>query len=452
MNIKKTFLVLYDRENEVIATPLIEYFNKSVPDHYVVAFDDSIFDGTKKARARKNFSNFLQKNLTDVYKINEKIICDSAVKKALKYNGSKQDTTYEYKGLSRAILEKRYKRFINIYTRFLTDTVFCVSPRAAELALKVREFRKAEYKVFCYHTELSLNPRYIQPKADGFFVPNEKVKDSLIKLGIPAEIISVIGFPTLKNSGFDKEKAKEALGIKTDLPIILFSGGTYRYKSLKPYFAEFLNMTDKYALVVNTGASNSEKFRKIISEKTESLGSEKINKNNVYYFKNNEKNFDIRIADIAIINSDLSDIYKLLGDEIPTIVINPLFDRERDMINQFQLKQLLFYACYPYSAKEIIFSHFSGEDLNEHKQRLSLFKYSELLSEKALPKIDFEKEENIVLEGGTKLQKSTNAPEIEEKRKKESDISDFDENLDFTPLDDDDDFSEEENDDEEKDD
>lgn len=83
---------------------------------------------------------------------------------------------------------------------------------------------------------------YAGQKLERFYVASEDVRQDLIRHGIPSERITVTGLPVSKTiaraPAVDQTELKKKLGLKPDLPVLLFLGGARGDQDYAPILSE----------------------------------------------------------------------------------------------------------------------------------------------------------------------------------------------------------------------
>ena len=323
-----------------------------------------------------------------VYKLNDKIKASQAKRISRQANKklNREESAQPNKIIKYFNKRKLYK-MINIYNRFLTDIIFCVSDRATQMAVKVREILRADYKIYSYHSDLAINYGYVNPMVDGYYVGSEMVKAALLKYNIPENKIKVTNMPPFSLADVDKKSLKAEMGIDENMPVILISGGAYGYKHLVPHFKAVLSLSTTYKIIVNLGTGTAFLFKKAIREiKKYNKIYEKIkvfypykvrysspiplDESNIIYYRNKDTHINTSVADIVITTSSMNEIYKYLVAYIPTIAVSPFLYREKYMVNEMQLNKLLYYSSSGNFTLSLIKDKYNPINIDKHSIEL----------------------------------------------------------------------------------
>lgn len=145
------------------------------------------------------------------------------------------------------------RRVLNVFKRFEPVMVICTTPHSLELALKAKALYGRDVYVVGAVTDFALDPAFVHLDADGYFVENPEIKQTLVQHGVDVARISVIGMPSLKiDNGMTVDKKKQALGILDDLPVVVVYGGEYGTGTIKEDVEMLMRKKERFNLVIIT--------------------------------------------------------------------------------------------------------------------------------------------------------------------------------------------------------
>jgi len=131
--------------------------------------------------------------------------------------------------------------------------VLCSTPESFKMALDVKKTHNYDTKVVGTILSFGADVRYLDRRADGYFVLNEGVKKAFVKFGIDDERISIIGIPFKNDTSIDTQEIRELLDIKNDLPIVLLDCGTNGVSSMLDSYNKLVESSVQYNLLVLYG-------------------------------------------------------------------------------------------------------------------------------------------------------------------------------------------------------
>ena len=118
-----------------------------------------------------------------------------------------------------------YERLVR---EFEPDVILATQVTASEATNRLRArgiYRGAAATVL---TDLDAHPAWRADHIDTFFVPDEAVRDGLLRLGLPADRVEATGIPIdpAFEQPFDAEALKAKHGVRPGVPVVLMMGGS----------------------------------------------------------------------------------------------------------------------------------------------------------------------------------------------------------------------------------
>ena len=204
--------------------------------------------------------------LKEVGKVFDKIICGSYLFMARRaprlfgrmYRSSNKKNLFS--GLVPAITGQVSRRLMRCIRREQPDAIITTHPFAASMAAALREKGKIRIPVLSLITDDGTHRAYLaENRADGYIVATEDMIPELVAWGVPAEKGHPFGIP-VHQAFFEKisrQDARKALGLRADLPLVLFMAGSFGVSNILGIFRNLQELMGgdepKAQLVVITG-------------------------------------------------------------------------------------------------------------------------------------------------------------------------------------------------------
>lgn len=264
MNNRRCALILYSKgmqDSAALATA--EYLEKAYPKQvYACPISDDELTSWKYTRLRRKSYVVACRNFAFINKWTcgaKHILQNFRVKKTKRpYKEFKRPTDgaagWWYK------LGTKYRKVYNAVMRFEPDLVLCTTPELLEKALKAKHMLEQPHMSVCaLITDYQLDKLFINHKANGYFVQNINIKQSLETYGIEEEAIVVVGTPIISSVKAVHERANvlQEFELAQDRANIVIVGGRYGNSRIKEVFSKCLEVSDEYNIVLLTGGSES---------------------------------------------------------------------------------------------------------------------------------------------------------------------------------------------------
>ena len=154
---------------------------------------------------------------------------------------------------------EQYRRIRNILLRYTPEVVVCSTPKLLRDTAKACDKAKLKNIDICgLVTDYCLDARFVNYKANRYFVQNSDVKERLVSLGIDEKKIDVTGTPISNASKekFDRTQVLEELGIKNDRLNIAIVGGRYGQSAVRSVFTSLAELENDINIIVLSGGNN----------------------------------------------------------------------------------------------------------------------------------------------------------------------------------------------------
>ncbi|MEG0291924.1 MAG: glycosyltransferase [Anaerovoracaceae bacterium] len=188
-----------------------------------------------------------------------------------------------------------------------------------------KELSGNKVPLFTVITDISSKDEWIAPNTDRYFVATEKVKNGLVKKGIPSHIIQVSGIPV--RSVFSP-KRRDVNSIK-DKKEILIMGGGLGLMPIPESQLKALNCNGNFKTTIITG-SNAELHNKL-KNRYHNINVVGFVKNVDEYMKN---------ADLLVTKAGGICMFEAIRSELPMFVVEPFLAQEMANANFIKEKNI----------------------------------------------------------------------------------------------------------------
>jgi len=253
----KHVVVLYDEnKDEQVATALKAHIEREYDPCDVILVKSSSYTVSSIYKYKRLVNKFKARHLRKALSHSSKQAYKRDVKRIqelLRTNG------YSDVESKRKIIS--VYRIVNIIRRFEPLVILCTTPEALKLTLIGRTVLGQDFRAVGVITEFFLDPAFVRAGADGYLVENPDVKKHLMNSGVPEEKILVVGYPTLlQDVKKDVEIKRAALGLTSDLPLVVVNGGEYDTYTLKKDIIKLMGKKNDYYLMIITKDKKLRKF------------------------------------------------------------------------------------------------------------------------------------------------------------------------------------------------
>ncbi len=205
-----------------------------------------------------------------------------------------------------------YTRLIKFVDKFRPDAVIATH----FLAPNVITAHARHIPVYTVVTDYDVHPAWFNPAAKGYFVPIDEVKVQLARMGYPEDRIRVTGIPIHPIFSKPHGDARKALGLRSDLPVVLFMSGGFGVGDMETAVERLNRIEREYQLVVICG-KNEALRRKVARFKSA----------RVHGFVKNIQVF-MEASDLAITKAGGLTVSECLAKGAPMIIYSPIPGQE----------------------------------------------------------------------------------------------------------------------------
>ncbi|MDE6967480.1 MAG: glycosyltransferase, partial [Clostridia bacterium] len=154
---------------------------------------------------------------------------------------------------------EQYRRIRNMLLRYNPEVVVCSTPKLLRDTVKACDKAKLKNIDICgLVTDYCLDARFVNFKANRYFVQNNDVSERLVSLGVEEDKISVVGTPLSQDSKekFEKSQVLEELGINNDKMNIVIVGGRYGQSAVRNVFTSLAELENDINIIVLSGGNS----------------------------------------------------------------------------------------------------------------------------------------------------------------------------------------------------
>ncbi|NPV28947.1 MAG: glycosyltransferase [Firmicutes bacterium] len=140
--------------------------------------------------------------------------------------------------------------------RAMPDVVVATFPTPGRICGEIKIRKKLKFPLVMVITDFAVHAEWCHPAVDLYLVATGDVKVSLEKRGVPPERILPVGIPVHPEfeEPVHRTRARAALGLRNDLPVVLVAGGSYaRLGDVGRVARELLRFQNELQVVVLTG-------------------------------------------------------------------------------------------------------------------------------------------------------------------------------------------------------
>jgi processive 1,2-diacylglycerol beta-glucosyltransferase len=171
------------------------------------------------------------------------------------------DTPYRHAGARRALNKFNTRRFVELLREHRPDIAVCTHFLPAEIISRQRQKGRLSCRLVTVVTDLDVHAMWLVKDCDHYFVALDETRVHLIKLGVPAERITVTGIPIDPVFGQRKDKAamRRKHGLDEARTTLLLSAGGFGVGPVERLMASLLGLEHEAQIVAICG--RNEKLR-----------------------------------------------------------------------------------------------------------------------------------------------------------------------------------------------
>jgi processive 1,2-diacylglycerol beta-glucosyltransferase len=200
--------------------------------------------------------------------------------------------------------------------------ILCTHPFPLGILSNLKEKGQLTVPVMAAITDFTVHSYWVYPRVDYYCVANEQLIPKFVDFGYDYRKVSATGIPI--DSSFSvndgKEFYREQLGLNTQLPIILISGGGLGIGPLEEAVKVLSSRTDCQLIVV-CGRNTT------LKDKINKLANKIIGNIKVYGFVNNMHQL-MKAADLMITKAGGLTCSEALAVGLPLLIVDPIPGQE----------------------------------------------------------------------------------------------------------------------------
>ena len=232
-------------------------------------------------------------------------------------------------------------RIVNIINRFRPAIIVATNAYSLKLTLLARKITGSDTKIVAVVSDFALSGAFVRTGVDLYMVENDMLRDALMRFGVDRDKIVISGMPYSEDQRpvSSRLQARNALGLTSDLPLIVVNGGDYCTATIKDKVARLLSERRKFALLVLTyGNGSIRRYYKKIAEESE---IEVIFKSTLEY------SLIFAAADVIVTIPDTHFIFSAFVNKIPVVLLDGITVLEHDIFRYLVSSALVTPAKTP---------------------------------------------------------------------------------------------------------
>lgn len=224
------------------------------------------------------------------------------------------------------------KKLLNLLYEYEPDTIISTHPFASQMISYLKKKNLISCTLTTIMTDFAPHDQWLVGKdyVDFFFVSHEKMRQSLIDVGISAEKVFATGIP-LSNRfllHYNKEEIKNSFGLDIDKRVVLFFGGGEfglgREQTIDILRSFIVHSSDLQIVAI---AGKNEKMKEDFEELVEEQKAGNIVKVLAY---TNQVPELMSISDLVVTKPGGLTTTESLASGLPIVVINPIPGQEEE--------------------------------------------------------------------------------------------------------------------------
>ncbi|WP_017186871.1 MGDG synthase family glycosyltransferase [Alkalibacillus haloalkaliphilus] len=269
--------------------------------------------------------------------------------------------------LQNFIYQLFHRKIEDVLEQYKPDLVICTHPfcsstvaRKKRLGFKVKQ---CTILTDCYAHGI-----WVQPEVDLYIVPNQDVKDQMMKMGIQSDRIIVTGIPVDPrfSANENKHQVRKDLNLK-ELPTALIMGGGLGLGGIPEIAKTVSKWKEKLQIVICTGKNDK--------LKNSLLNNEDFQHSNIHilgYIDNVDKWMEA--SDLLITKPGGLTCFEAIFKGVPLLIYQPLFGHEEENCEFFVKHDLAIKLSDDYMIDDYIYKLlYEPEDLNTIRQKMEQF-------------------------------------------------------------------------------
>lgn len=224
------------------------------------------------------------------------------------------------------------KKLLNLLDEYEPNIIISTHPFASQMISYLKKKNLVSCKLATIMTDFAPHEQWLVGKeyGDFFFVSHSKMRDELIKLGIPESKVFATGIP-LSNRflmHYNKDEIKNSFNLDIDKKVVLFFGGGEfglgREKTIQ-ILESFIDNSNGIQIVAIAGKNEKmkEEFEKLVEKKS----AKNIVKVLAY---TNQVPELMSISDLVVTKPGGLTVTESLASGLPIVIINPIPGQEEE--------------------------------------------------------------------------------------------------------------------------
>lgn len=222
----------------------------------------------------------------------------------------------------RAYDEMTYHRLMEHVKRFQPDAVLCTHFLPANVMI-AHQGRVPRIPVYMVVTDFDVHSLWVNLKVTGYFVASDEVRWQLARFRYPMDRITTTGIPIHPafQAGRERRNVLRELGLKMDLPIVLFMSGGFGIGQLEEAFRRIMTISHPFQILVIAGKNE------VLRKKLTVAARPYRDRAHVFGFVNNIQDF-MDAADLIITKAGGLTVSECLAKSLPMLIFSPIPGQE----------------------------------------------------------------------------------------------------------------------------
>jgi len=267
--------------------------------------------------------------------------------------------------IKRSIHKLNSPKLRNLFDKFKPDAVLCSQAFPCGMVADYKEAYDSDIPLIAVLTDYVPHSYWIYDRVNYYIAPSEEVALRLVRKGISAEKIKILGIPFDPefNKQIDKEAVLKKLGLKSGIFTVLIMGGGQGLGPIKTIVRSLEKVKIEIQEIVVTGSN--QKLHKSLKKKQKRLKKRMV----VFGYANNINEL-MRISDAIITKPGGITTAEALSMNLPMIIVKPIPGQEVSNTSYLTEKGAAIKVNNPKEVRYVV------EDLLCHEEKIRRLKDS----------------------------------------------------------------------------
>jgi processive 1,2-diacylglycerol beta-glucosyltransferase len=225
--------------------------------------------------------------------------------------------------IKRFLHKTSHKKIGKLLERYQPDTIVCTQAFPCGMVADYKMANNLPIKLIGVLTDYAPHSYWINEGVDYYVVPDEEVKDRLVKKGVAPELVKVLGIPVRSKFAvpLNKEEIAKKLGIDLNIPVILMMGGGQGLGPIKETVVSLNDISMPLQMIVITGVN------KKLTKWLHKAGRKLTKKILTFPYVSNVEEL-MEVATLIVTKPGGMTTSECLAKGLPMVIINPIPGQE----------------------------------------------------------------------------------------------------------------------------